>query len=209
MEYKRMWMPDEENICLKKYRNKNLIIEHKTTNKGNDSGILKDWEAASKNKLPHWCYTKQDYKLLDQDWRKRNYSIEEGKWVLKKTSDNSLKSNFEFDKLLYNYHVFENNNNLIDGFSLPTFEDFKNASDTTLKNMYETGCHKRLSGGNGGNYINTRSALFWTSELIEESEFYPNHAVCAEIAKDLSIEKKIEPKGTGLCVRLISNKRNL
>lgn len=56
MEYKRMWMPDEGNICLKKYRNKNLIIEHKTTNKGNDSGILKDWEAASKNKLPH-CAT--------------------------------------------------------------------------------------------------------------------------------------------------------
>jgi hypothetical protein len=33
---------------------------------------------------------------------------------------------------LYNYHVFENNN-LIEKFSLLTFEDFKNASDATLK----------------------------------------------------------------------------
>ena len=57
--------------------------------------------------------------------------------------------------------------------------------------------------------INTKSALFWTSELIEESEFYPNHAVCIEIAEDLSIKKKFEPKGTGLCVRLISIKSNL
>ena len=38
---------------------------------------------------------------------------------------------------------------------------------------------------------------------MEESHFYTNHAVCMEIAEDLSIKKRIELKGTGLCVRLI------
>jgi hypothetical protein len=192
-----------ENICFKKYTNDIFIIDRKITNNGNDSGILKDWKSASKDKLPHWCYTKKDFRLLDEDWRKRNYSIKEGKWVLKIPSDNNLKSNFEFDTLLYNYHVFESNNKLIDGFVLPSFNDFQNASDTVLKDMYETGRHKRLNGSNGGNYINSSNAFFWTSEVMEESHFYTNHAVCMEIAEDLSIKKRIELKGTGLCVRLI------
>ena len=198
----------DKNICFKKYTNDIFIIDRKITNNGNDSGIIKDWQFASKGKLPHWCYTKKDFRLLDEDWRKRNYSIKEGKWKLKKPSDNNLKSNFEFDTLLYNYHVFESNNKLIDGFVLPSFNDFQNVSDTVLKDMYETGRHKRLSGSNGGNYINSSNAFFWISELMEESHFYTNHAVCVEISEDLSIKKKFEPKGTGLCVRLISNKRN-
>ena len=57
----------KKNICLKKYINDILIIDRKVTNNGNDSGILKDWKAASKGKLPHWCYTKKDYRLLDED----------------------------------------------------------------------------------------------------------------------------------------------